>query len=701
ASATPTASPLPSPPASLVPAHASLRSQIETKLLAIAQVGFNQGRGQLAATGGLVSDAGGALIGNHSAGVISNNGGGVIANNGAGLIGPNGAGYHVLDAAIAIQTTAQAGETLISSHIWPDGMHQLIFKRTAPEGTRTVQIRGGQPTQEDLAETLETYPAGGVKSHRDSNVELIAGGKVQVKIVQREGLDEAGATTKVTFEPGSAVHDLLTGADIQLKQFEVDLVAHTGSFTSVYGGAGLTETGTLTNVKPNAVGQLLFAFWDPLVVFDGESSTTDAKGALLYKRKQRTVDGKQQRDYDLGDGLTLALATAGTDLYDGTLAKDGVQQATVHLAVSADGSSIFTVTFAEDPSHPLVIGYGLGGDGPVARPTPPPQWVVLTVAGAAEAGYKDGAAAEARFSQPAALVAGRKDPERFFLADGGNHVVRLMTRSPLAFKTFAGDGTVGYVDGPAAVARFHRPYGLAVGADDTLYIADQDDHRIRMVAPDGTVSTLAGDGKDGRIDGPGANSRFSSPSGLAIDAHGDLFVADAGSNTIRKIDLTDPAHPVTTVGGDGRPGLADGPAASAHFKTPWGLAFMPDGALYIADRDNFALRKLAGGVVTTVAGSQDVAKRFFDGPALEAGFPSPHFLAPRPDGSLYFTTGPIAYSLTPAGEVQAYAGAGFKGAADGVNFNATFTDLQGLAFSTNNVLFLVDGNLLRGVVPHL
>jgi hypothetical protein len=692
ASATPTPTPLPSPPASLAPAHASLRDTIETKLLAIAKLSFNQGRGQLASSGSLIGDAGSALIGNHSAGVISNNGGGIVANNGGGVIANNGAGYRLqASTPVTIATDAQPGETQVASRLWPDGMNLLIFK--GAEGvSRTVEVRGGKPTHEELTELLERYPSGHPKLQRSTTTELIANGNVQVRLIQRSTASDAGATTHISMDPGSVVHDLVTGAEIDLEQLELDLESTTGSFRSRYGGAGLVEEGTLTNVKPNAVGQIIIAYWDPFVTFDGTARTTDADGKLLFGRTQQTVDGKKQRGYDLGDGLTMALTEQAEDRYEGTLSKDGAQQATVKLAVSADGSSVFTVTFPEEPTRPLVVGYGLS-EAPVARPKSPPQWIVLTLAGAATAGYAEGGADVARFNQPNAFKAGRANPERYFLADGGNHRVRAMTRGPVAFTAYAGSGTAGYLDGPAASARFRTPYGLAVGPDDTLYVADQDDHRIRKIAPDGTVSTVAGDGTPGFADGKGTSARFNNPSGLALGADGTLYVADALNHAIRAID---PAGNVTTLAGDGTPGNADG--TPGRFKIPIDVAEGPDLALYVADRDNNAIRKIANKVVSTVAGTQAAGRNYHDGPALTAGFNPPRCLAFGPDGLLYFTTAADVYTFGN-GEVRSYAGSAGPGHVDGVNFVATFQDLAGLCFTPNKVLFLADDNYVRYLVP--
>jgi sugar lactone lactonase YvrE len=235
-----------------------------------------------------------------------------------------------------------------------------------------------------------------------------------------------------------------------------------------------------------------------------------------------------------------------------------------------------------------------------------------------------------------------------------------------------------------------------VGPDDTLYVSDVADHRIRKISPDGVVTTLAGDGTAGFTDGAGTAARFNSPTGLALDAAGNLFVADSLNHAIRKID---PQGTVTTVAGDGTKGLADG--TSARFNIPIGLVAAPDGSLYIADRDNNALRKLVGNTVSTVAGSQDVHRIYFDGPAATTRFNPPNSMAFGADGLLYFTTTADIYTLEANGEVHSYAGSAQRGYDDGVNFVAAFYDLGGLCFSPNDVMYVVDGNRIRAIVKHL
>ncbi|HEX8954958.1 MAG TPA: hypothetical protein VF798_01715 [Burkholderiaceae bacterium] len=152
---------------------------------------------------------------------------------------------------------------------------------------------------------------------------------------------------------------------------------------------------------------------------------------------------------------------------------------------------------------------------------------------------------------------------------------------------FAGDGRRGFSDGKGTVARFADPYGLASDAAGNFYVSDGGDNNlIRKIAPDGAVSTLAG-GKEGYADGKGHWAAFNTPSGLAIDAKGNLYVADTGNNAIRKID---PLGQVTTIAGDGQAGMRDGSAAQARFNGPLGLDIDKAGNIYVADTYNDAVK---------------------------------------------------------------------------------------------------------------
>jgi len=224
---------------------------------------------------------------------------------------------------------------------------------------------------------------------------------------------------------------------------------------------------------------------------------------------------------------------------------------------------------------------------------------------------------------------------------------------PARVHLLAGDGQDGVLDGAAPASRFSDPYGVAIGPRGAIYVADGGEaNRIRVVQPDGAVSTLAG-GKEGFIDGLGAAAAFNTPSAIALDHLGNLYVADTGNHAIRRIA---PDGAVTTLAGNGSPGYVDGIGRAAQFNGPVGIAVDDAGIVYVADTYNDRIRRIApDGTVTTLAGTGK--PNLFDGPGPAAAFDTPSALAVDHDGNLYIAdTGNNAVRrLRPDGTVDTLA----------------------------------------------
>ena len=207
-------------------------------------------------------------------------------------------------------------------------------------------------------------------------------------------------------------------------------------------------------------------------------------------------------------------------------------------------------------------------------------------------------------------------------------------------RNLAGDGS------PLALS---DPFGVAVAKDGTVYIADAgESNRILKISPEGVFTTLAGS-KEGFADGTGAAASFNSPSALAIDQDGNLFVADTGNNRIRRIT---PEGSVTTVAGDGTAGYRDGPAPQAQFNGPIGITVDPSGNIYVADSYNNRIRMIApDGGVTTVAGNDTAAHA--EGDRGASTFDTPCGIVLATDGSLIVadTGNDRLRKITPEGTV--------------------------------------------------
>ncbi len=223
---------------------------------------------------------------------------------------------------------------------------------------------------------------------------------------------------------------------------------------------------------------------------------------------------------------------------------------------------------------------------------------VTTIAGSGSPGVEDGPAMSASFSDPFGIAVDKRG--NVIVADGGqsNRIRRITVDGKV--HTIAG-ANEGFADGNALQAQFNTPSGIAIDNGGNIIIADTSNNRIRKLSSDGTkVSTIAGSGVAGCKDGSAAEAQFDGPIGITVDKHGNVFVADAYNDSIRKI-TEDGA--VSTFAGTGLPGFSDGQAADAAFDTPCGVAVDKDGNVFVADTGNHAIRKItAQGEVTTLAG---------------------------------------------------------------------------------------------------
>lgn len=222
------------------------------------------------------------------------------------------------------------------------------------------------------------------------------------------------------------------------------------------------------------------------------------------------------------------------------------------------------------------------------------QWV----AGSGVRGAVDGRAADARFADPYGLAIGPHGA--LYIADGGdnNRIRRLLDNGSV--QTVAG-GQEGFADGVDAAAEFNTPSGIAFDTAGNLYIADTGNHAIRKRTPQGVVTTLAGDGSAGFRDGAAAQARFNGPIGVAVDALGRVYVADTYNDRIRVIA---PDGQVSTLAGGALPGMADGVGDQARFDTPTDLKVDAHGVVWVADMRNDAIRRIApdGSVSTLIGG---------------------------------------------------------------------------------------------------
>ena len=262
---------------------------------------------------------------------------------------------------------------------------------------------------------------------------------------------------------------------------------------------------------------------------------------------------------------------------------------------------------------------------------------ITTVAGNGSRGYSGdgGPATEARLALPSGLAMDAAG--NLYIADYGNHRVRRVDTAG-TITTVAGDGTVGYSGdgGLAADAQLTLPYDVATDDTGNLYISDSLNHSVRRLDPAGTITTLAGDGTRGfgGDGGPATGAQLASPRRLTMDADGNLYIADIGNRRVRRVDT---AGTITTVAGNGARGFAGdgGPAGSAQLTGPDGVAVDADGNLYIADISDHRVRRVdPAGTITTLAGDGTRGFGGDGGLATGAQLTSPRGLAINRDGNL-------------------------------------------------------------------
>jgi sugar lactone lactonase YvrE len=210
---------------------------------------------------------------------------------------------------------------------------------------------------------------------------------------------------------------------------------------------------------------------------------------------------------------------------------------------------------------------------------------VTTLAGGSE-GNANGQGVAAQFDMPIAVCADAQG--NIYVADNSNHIIRKITPTGLV-SVFAGSGVAGNADGTGTAAQFEEPYGICADAQGNIYVVDNVSSRIRKITSAGVVTTIAGSAGTGFQDGNLSVAKFDQPNGICIDAQGNLYVTDYNNNRIRKIT---PAGVVSTLAGS-QQGFEDGPAAQAKFYKPGHICLDNQGNLYVADRYNHRIRKIA------------------------------------------------------------------------------------------------------------
>jgi sugar lactone lactonase YvrE len=296
----------------------------------------------------------------------------------------------------------------------------------------------------------------------------------------------------------------------------------------------------------------------------------------------------------------------------------------------------------------------------------------------------------ARFGHPAGVAV--DGAGSVYVADTNNYTVRKVSSGGVVTTVAGLAGSYGSVDGTGNAARFSQPNGVAVDSGGNVYVADTFNYTIRKISPGGVVTTLAGlAGSYGSADGTGSAARFYGPTGVAVDSAGNIYIADRYNQAIRKISN---GGVVTTVAGlAGSHGSADGTGSAARFDEPQDVAADSAGNLYIADTGNSTIRKIdSGGVVTTLAGLAG-SSGSADGSGSTAQFRFPEGVTVDSAGNVYVadTGNHTIRKVSNAGVVTTVAGfAGSSGSGDGTGNAVRFNGPSGVAADSAGNLYVAD-----------
>jgi sugar lactone lactonase YvrE len=284
-----------------------------------------------------------------------------------------------------------------------------------------------------------------------------------------------------------------------------------------------------------------------------------------------------------------------------------------------------------------------------------------------------------------------------YVADYGNNLIRKITPTGLV-STLAGTGTAGYVNETGILASFNQPSGLAIDASGNIYVADAGNNLIRMITPAGVTTTVAGGDtsttNNGSINGIGINASFFDPASVSLDGAGNIFVADAGNDLIRKIA---PGAVVTSFAGT----VTDSLAANI-FNNPTGVTLDSHGNIFVANYlDNNILKVNSAGAVSVFAGTDSIGSA--NGPASQATFYFPNSVAVDGSGNVYVSDGVnnLIRKITTDGTVSTLAGSGLAGAVDATGTQASFNGPAGLTVDATGNVYVADSNnnLIRKITP--
>ena len=431
----------------------------------------------------------------------------------------------------------------------------------------------------------------------DSHAYFGRGSAIAVKI----GVDD-GTATAPTFAQGS-----LTGESSNL------MVAQP---TCAYGGASPAVEFLESNAADATAACGASTLQAPAIMSSPANNSTLPVSATF-----QWFPGVDVQQYTLNIGSQ----PGASDIYG---QNQGRNTSVTVSGLPTDGRALYVRLYSLIEGNSLYKDYSYVSSGGSLR------YTIANVAGNGSFGYAgdNGPAAGAKLEYPSGVAVDAAG--NLYIADAANNRIRKVSNGAIA--TVAGSGTAGFSgdDGPAAGAGLDFPSGVAVDAAGNLYIADTANNRIRKVS-NGAITTVAGNGTAGYSgdNSPATDAQLNQPAGVAVDASGNLFIADTANNRIREVS----GGAITTVAGNGTAGYSgdNGAATGAQLNRPAGVAVDASGNLFIADTTNNRIREVSGATITTIAGNGTAGYSVYDGPAIGAELNYPTGVAADASGAVY------------------------------------------------------------------